>query len=380
MTKRFFINVFYISVIISALISCESKHSYTYVDEIESVYKSRDGGEFSDAQIEQIFSIIEKNPESLNQDMTEPSNITSDDGNLRAYTIERSNFGGNPTAGFEIHTLFQYRIGDKIGVTSFDEVFTDVKSISHLGNNKYLVIDEIAVYHQGDYCTMTAKVVEITNSGVVIDRHAFVDGKKKSEEIVVKWSEEDCEVDYIADGMKAHLGENEQLGDRMLYYNAVTKQLFVNNTVKTVNGNSHVSESYKRYDWDGSVFVNTTIMKPIEARSDDYYIRIEQLADGSCVYKCWNRGQKRGEPNLTIRGGQRLRLYDMMRYKYDEWFTDDCSTPDGEECVFENNGYSYKFTYSWPRISEGNVYGTLSVENPDGDEIFHKLLKIVAGR
>lgn len=370
-------NILAISLIFSVICGCSKSNHY--VELINQIIAERDGGgEFSDSQIERIFKVIEENPQTLDCDLSfvDPINITtSDDGNVRSYSIERCGFGGNPSAGYEIFNLIQYRIGNTVKVATFHDDFAVIKSITHLENNKYLVIDEIAISHQSSYVTMTAKVIVLKPQGVTIDRKAFIDGNETSAELTVSWEEDDMEGDYIADGMRANLDENEDLSDRMLYYNEFTEELFVNTTMLTINGHSHVATTYDRYKWENGAFHNITIAKPFEAYNEDYYIRIDQLPDGSCVYRCWNGGKKIGSPNLTIRGGQRAIDYGYSLCIYNEWTSYRDVTPTyGEEYIFENNGYSYRF---YDGRDGGHDGSRLTIHSPDGRYLYEKTFEII---
>lgn len=91
-----------------ALASCGQalkKQEQSFIQELNELLTMHQDGTYSDEVIQSIFDLIKNNPQSINYEFDkEFSDIriaTSEDGNVRAYNLERCGFHGNPSLGFE---------------------------------------------------------------------------------------------------------------------------------------------------------------------------------------------------------------------------------------------------------------------------------------
>lgn len=128
---------------------------------------------------------------------------------------------------------------------------------------------------------------------------------------------------------------------------------------------------YRQYCWNEQCFGLKKYDVPKEFCNKEYYIRIEQQSENSWTYKCWNGGEKHGEYDLIIKNGtKQFWPCDDSRNSYDEWWTDDESSPNGEEYIFLNNSYRYVFFDGW---SHGRQLEDLIVYDNKMNEIYSEI-------
>ena len=153
--------------------------------------------------------------------------------------------------------------------------------------------------------------------------------------------------------------------DSAFIYNRYRKELFV------IKGMPIAGKKlkYRQYNWNGEKFEIRKYDEPKEFENPNYFIRIEQPSENSWIYKCWNGGAKKGEPDLVIGSGtKQYWLYDNSLINYDEWWSDDESTPLGEKYTFINNGYRYEFYHGWSRDEQLEL---LYVYDPEENMIYY---------
>ena len=181
----------------------------------------------------------------------------------------------------------------------------------------------------------------------------FVDGDETSEHFEFSWT-----------NFGGDLELEEERGDSVFIYSTLRKELFV------LKGMPLKGEplKYRQYNWNKQRFELRGYDEPKEYYNKDYYIRIEQQSESTWTYKCWNGGKKHGEPDLVIKNGtKQYWLGDNDEISYDEWWTDDESSPLGEKYTFLNNGYRYVFFDGW---SHGRQLEDLIVYDNKEDEIY----------
>lgn len=366
----------FIGLFISWLILVGYSKRPNYGAQISKILEYKEGQhEFTDEQFEKVFILIEDNPETLDYDFSDelPMDVvTSDDGKVRAYIIERQNYGGNPSAGFETRTLIQYKVDNDINTTRLDEEFPIVKSITNLSGNYYLIIDWWGFIAQGEHNHNRARVYKIDKSRFKVCSDIFRNKERNENEIEKYWNDEDCLDDSrpnyyeLQDYFRNETNVDFDLG---IVYNKNSKDLYVPNLIYTPNQYKIMDGSFRRYFWNEHdlEFVDETIMAPREFRNGKFYIRIEQDNDGKCVYYCWDGGEKKGRPTLTIANGKREIWGDGWIYDYDKCVLLDESKPLGEKYTFENNGYKYQYMSGWLR---GRTYEDLEVYNPEGELVY----------
>lgn len=353
----------------------------SYEAQISNILVYEDGkSEYSNEQCDKAFKLIEDNPETLDYDFSDEvpmAVITSDDGKVRAYVIEKQNFGGYPSVGVETSTLIQYKAGNDIYTTRLDEDFPIVKSIAHLSDNLYLVIDRWGFIAECEHNHNRARVFEIDESEFKICSDIFRDDERNVDEIEIHWNDGD----YSDDSTPNYYELQEDLIDEVntdfdlgILYNGYLKDLYIPNTVFTPRQYEVMDGTFRCFGWNGKYFIDYTLMPPLEIMNKDYFIRIEQNLDGSCTYRCWNGGKKIGKPSLTIRNGRRQVWGVECICDYNKWISLDESSPLGEQYTFENNGYIYQYMTGWFR---GHTYNDLEVYNSKDDLIYSGQFKQV---
>ncbi|MGM9762884.1 MAG: hypothetical protein ACI3ZQ_02545 [Candidatus Cryptobacteroides sp.] len=318
-------------------------------------------GVYSDEQFEKVFKLIEDNPKTLDYDFSEADNIevtTSDDGNIRAYILERYGFGGNPSLGFETATLIQYRICGQIHTARFPETNCIITDMTHLSGDKYLFITFRGSVAQGEHNHNNARVYTIDAGGLTQNTKVFKTDGRLEDEVEVYWETFIEDLDYNA---------AETVSGKGILFNQADKTLYVSEPEIDSDSFVTLTERYRRFGWKNGVFKDVTLMEPFEVKNDKYYIRIEQNRDGSCIYRCWNGGVKQGKPDLTIRNGLRQFCTEESLVDYDKWISLDESTPLGEKYTFKNKGYEYVYLSGW---SKGRTYEDLKVYSPAGEMIY----------
>lgn len=353
-------------------ISCSRNHSYE--DQISRILVYDDEvGEYTDGQIEKVFKLIEDNPETLDYDFSEELPmivVTSDDGKVRAYVIEKYDFGGNPSAGFETSTLIQYKVGNEIYTTHLDEEFPIVKSIAHLSDNFYLIIDWWGFIAQGEHNHNRARVFKIDEWDLKMCSNIFRDNENNKNQIEIYWNDDD----FLDDSMPNYYELQEKLIDEAnadfdlgIVYNKNLKDLYIPNIIHTPHQYEIMDGTFSRFYWTGKYFIDATLMDPLERMNNDYFIRIEQESDGSCTYRCWNGGVIIGKPALTIRNGNRQVWGEYGIYDYNKWISLDESYILGETYSFENKGYRYIYRIGRDR---GYKIEDLEVYDPKGELVY----------
>ena len=75
---------------------------------------------------------------------------------------------------------------------------------------------------------------------------------------------------------------------------------------------------FRQYNWNKQRFEIKKYDEPKEYCNKEYYIRIEQYSENFWTYKCWNGGEKHGEPDLIIKNGiKQYWLYDGSFISYE---------------------------------------------------------------
>lgn len=360
---------------------CSNKEHFTR--QINSVLENKDRGMYTDEQFDAVFRIIENNPQTFeyyssteeespkkfeDEFVMDMNVVESDDKKVLAYILERSGFSGNPAFGYDTSTLLQYCIDGKIYTFRIPEDNSKIEEISSLSDGKYLFITFSGNVHNGEHFYNNARMYKLDSSGVQMVSNAFENNGNRVDEIEVYW--EGVEMD---ENLKEELMECEDCISA-IFYNSMDGNLYVGNTDAVPSEyNNHekyvfLNGTFDRYRWEENIFKNVTLMEPYEVRNEDYYIRIEQEADGNVVYRCWNGGEKIGKPDLVIRNGKRL-FWDEMPglTDYNKWVSLDAYSPIGEKYVFFNNGYEYHYNKGWHK---GHMYEELQVYTPDGDLIY----------
>ncbi len=350
--------------ITSFLISCEGNKNLqeqSYVQELNKILEwPPEDGFYSDEVMQSVFDYIRNNPQSLEYEFKdEPQCMriaTSDDGMVRAYSLERSGFGGNPSLGFDCKTMIQYRSGDDVFCKVFDDFNGYITSISQIDSNKYYLLETFqGCIAQGTFETYNFYVYKVENNKLVKVKECFVNRNANSDNL-----------ELSLDDYGGRLIYNDMLAieDSEFIFNKFKKELYVLKDLPKIGE----SLKYRQYCWNGQRFELKEYDEPKEYRNDEYFIRIEQQSENFWTYKCWNGGEKHGEPDLMIKHGiKQYWLYDNSLISYDEWWTDDASSPNGEKYTFFNNGYRYEYYDGW---SNGMQHEELFLYNPQDNLIY----------
>ena len=345
------------------LIGCSKNLSYE--DKISRILVYEEGmGEYTDEQFEKVFNLIESNPETFDYDFSELNIIkvvTSDDNNIKAYVLDRCGFGGNPNHDFDTSILIQYRSNNEIHSYRIPEDYRIITEIAHLDSLNYLIISFSGIIARGEHYNSEASVYKFTDGDPKQVPEIFEIGVKKLDSIKISWNGTACSSDEMVFSKIADEFYYDEFMKTGIIYNPLDKTLYIPNMIETSDKYSVLDGTINRYKWNGSKFEDVTIIEPYEIRNDDYYIRIEQMSNGDCVYKCWNGYNKVGKPNLTIYNGKREIWDELNYYDYNKWVSFDAYQPLGEVYTFMNNGYTYKYFTGWKR---GQDYENLEIYDP----------------
>ena len=338
--------------IVLVLASCRSnvnQQEQSFIQELNEMLDWPEGGDYSDEVMHSVFDFIKKNPQSLEYKFEEEIPhiriATSDDGNVRAYSVERYGFEGNPSLGFECKTMLQYRYGETVFCNEVENFNGYITQIRHVDANKFYLLEDFqGGISQGTHEFYSLSVYKIENNKLHKVKGAFVNGNNVFDNLEFSW-----------DDMGGHLEIDFEKEDSAFIYNIFQKELFV------IKGMPLVGEplKYRQYCWNNRCFELKKYDEPAEYCNDKYFIRIEQQGEDFWTYKCWNGGQKQGEPDLVIEKG--IKEYWTCGGSllfHDEWVTDDESTPLGDKYTFSNKGYRYEFYHGW---SKGAQLETLYV-------------------
>ncbi len=350
-----------LQIVILSLVTCGQNtklHERSFIQELNEMLVQSEDGTYSDEVMRSIFDFIEENPQSLDYEiiLKEYSNIriaTSEDGNVRAYNLERYGFGGNPSLGFECKTLLQYRSGENVYCYEVESFIGYITNIQHIDSNKYYLLEDYqGSVCQGEHDFFSLSVYKIENDKLNKVKGAFVNHNNVSDNLEFSW-----------DDLGGHLEMDYEKADSAFIYNRYRKELFV------IKGMPLAGKKlkYRQYNWNGEKFEILKFDETAEFENPKYFIRIEQQSEDAWIYKCWNGGIKKGEPDLVLSGTKQYWLYDTL-ILCDEWWTDDASTPLGNKYTFCNNGYRYEFYYGWNR---GKQHETLYVYDPDENMIYY---------
>lgn len=341
------------------LVSCgRNIQEQSFVQEVNEMLAWPEGGVYSDEVMQSVFDYIRNNPLSLDYEFEdEQSHIrvaTSDDGNVRAYNLERCGFAGNPSSGFECKTLLQYRSGEKIYCEEFDNFDGYVTRICHVDSNYYILEIYQGYLAQGTHEMYNLYVYKAENNKLHKMRGGFANRDGIIDNLALSW------FDY-----GGFIEIDSTFENSSFVYSRSRKELYV------LKGMPQVRKAlkYYQYNWNGQCFELRKYDEPLEYYNDKYFIRIEPQGDNSWTYKCWNDRVKHGEPALTIKGGtKQYWLYGSSFISYDEWVTDDSSTPLGEKYTFFNNGYRYEYFDGWSR---GERVELLYVYDPNENIVYY---------
>ena len=336
MNAHKFIQPIWLFFILVLFFSC-GQQERSFVQEVSKMLDWPENGFYSDEIIQSVFDCIRQNPQSLEYELKDgPHHMriaTSDDGMVRAYGLERSGFEGNPSLGFDCKTMIQYRSGEDVFCEVVDGFDGYITSISLIDSNNYYLLESFqGCVAQGIFETYNLYVYKVENKklykmkGCFANRNGIFDNLEQS-----------------LDDLGGQL-DLERLEDSVFIYNKFHKELYV---LKDAPQDGE-SLRYQQYCWNEQRFEFKKYDTPKEYRNNKYFIRIEQQSEDFWTYKCWNGGVKHGEPNLIIKSGtKQYWLYDNSLISYDEWFTDDESSPLGEKYIFCNNGFRYEYYDGW---------------------------------
>jgi hypothetical protein len=325
------------------LVSCgcdKSRQERTFTEELIKMLAWPEDGTYSDKAMQSAFDFIKENPQSLEYEFEEKlSHIriaTSEDGNVRAYSVERCGFGGNPSLGFECKTLLQYRSNGKVFCEEIENFNGYITRICHIDSDKYYLLEDYqGSIHQGTYETYNFYVYKIENNELRKVKGAFASKDSVSDNLELSWDDQGGSLTF-----------NEGINDSVFIYSRLRKELYVLKGMPLIDN----PLKYRQYNWNKRCFELQKYDEPVEFCNDKYFIRIEQQSEDDWTYKCWNGGQKQGKPDLVIeKGTKEYWLYDNTLISHDEWWTDDESSPLGEKYTFFNKGYRYEYYHGWSR-------------------------------
>ena len=342
MKAQNYIKFFWLFIVLF-LASCRpniNRQEQSFIQELNDMLDWPEGGTYSDEVMQSVFDFIKANPQSLEyvfeEEFPHIRIAISNDGNVRAYSLERYGFVGNPSLGFECKTMLQYRSGETVFCDEVEDFNGYISQILHVDSNKfYLLEDYQGSIHQGTYENFTFYVYKIENNKLSKVKGAFLSREGVSDNIALSW-----------DDLGGQFAVDEDKEYSAFIYNKFRKELYV------LKGIPLAGESlkYLQYCWNKWRFELKKDDEPAEYRNDKYFIRIEQQGEDFWTYKCWNGGQKQGKPDLVIeKGTKEYWLYDNTLISHDEWWTDDESSPLGEKYTFFNNGYRYEYYHGWSR-------------------------------
>ena len=326
-----------------SFISCgqnNNQREQTFVQELNKMLAWPEAGVYSDEVMDSVFDFIIRNPQSLEYEFKEDipyvKIVTSGDGNMRAYSLERNGFGGNPSLGFSCRTLLQYRSRESVFCQEAKDFNGFITHIHHIDSNKfYLLKDWQGCISQGVHEHNTLYVYEIDNNTLHKVQGAFVNKENVSNQLEFSWDDFGgyVEIDYDKE-------------DSLVVYSIFKKELYVIKGMPLMNK----ALKYRQYNWDGRCFALIKYDEPAEYYNEKFFIRIEQNSENSWTYKCWNGDTKSGNPSLVITSGtKQYWTYSNNYISYDEWATDDESSPLGEKYIFFNNDYRYEYSHGWMR-------------------------------
>ena len=335
------------------LISCgqnTSLREHIFIEELNQKLEWPEGGSYSDELMNSVFDFITRNPNSLDYKFNEATPhvkiATSNDGNVRAYSLEKYGFEGNPSLGFSCRTLLQYRSRESVFYQEVKNFNGFITHIHHIDSNKFYLLKEWqGRINQGTYEHNTLHVYEIDNNKLHKVQGAFVNKKNVSNQLEFSWND-----------FGGYVVIDDDKEDSLVVYSISKKELYVIKGAPLMNK----ALKYRQYHWTGRCFEPNKYDEPVEYSNEKFFIRIEQNSENSWTYKCWNGDTKNGEPDLVITSGtKQYWTYSNNYISYDEWATDDDSSPLGEIYTFFNNGYRYEYSHGWMRgesIDELYVY------------------------
>ena len=313
-----------------------------------------------DEVIDPVFDLIKRIPQSLEyefefeEEIPYVNIVTSNDGNIRAYNIDRCGFGGNPSRGFDCRTMLQYRLGDSVFCKEIDFSNGIIQNIWHVDSNKYYLLEYWQGYmHQGVRETHTLYLCKIENDKHYKVRGAFSNGNNVSDHIKLYW--DDWGGEFFIDYEK----ENS-----VFVYNSLKKELYV---LKGMPVKGTVLK-YRPYCWNKQCFELKKCHKTIEYCDDNYFVQIEQQDENFWTYRCWNNGQKHGEPSLIINHGiKQCWTNNQTLISFDELSAYDESSLQGEKYTFFNDGYRYEYERHW---DDDRLFHALHVYSPNEELIY----------
>lgn len=338
--------IYIISVCLFVVLSLGScgrvskQQEQSFCQELDRMLVWPQDGNYSDEIMQSVFEFIKSNPQSIDYEFEEERShiciATSEDGNVRAYNLERCGFEGNPSLGLECKTLLQYRSGGWVFYDEYEKFNGYVTNIHHIDSNKYYLFEDYqGRLCQGEHDFYSLSVYKIANNKLNKMSGSFVNRNNVSDILEFSW-----------DDWGGHLEMDYEKADSAFIYDRYFKELFV---IKGLPLAGKVLK-YRQYCWNGERFEILKFDEPEEFENPRFFIRIEQQSENSWTYKCWNGGAKKGEPDLVITSGiKQYWLYDNSLIDYDEWWTDDESTPLGDKYTFVNKGYRYEFYHGWSR-------------------------------
>ena len=174
-----------------SFISCgqnNNQQEQTFVQELNKMLAWPEDGMYSDEVMNSVFDFIIRNPQSLeyefNEEIPHVKIATSEDGYMRAYSLDRYGFEGNPSWGFSCRTLLQYRLRESVFYQEVKNFNGFITHIHHVDSNKfYLLKDWQGSINQGTHEHNTLYVYKIDNNKLHKVQGAFVNKENVSNQL-----------------------------------------------------------------------------------------------------------------------------------------------------------------------------------------------------
>ncbi len=364
----------YVFIVMFIIASCKrqsdderfSSHLGDIVEDMECQMED------DDRIVEKVLKLVTDNPESLNYSLwnweTEEymyqrriKIATSDDGNVRVYSIdnvvpsENRSFGPNGT------WIIQYRVEGIVYVSVWEgkrSFVRDVFSIKGLDTTYYLFVDHSSYIRQGEFLDETITAYSINPyTNKFQEEKLFKTTKKLLSSIDISWIDCDYTVENPVYSEQHHI---------YCYEDEMYIPLITNRGIMT--------EGYLLYSWNGKVFEYKGIDVIAEFKANEFTIRIEVLPNGSYKYSSWgNNKSTQQSPDLILYNGKLECWGETGRCDCNAVYENGVSSLLGREYTFKNNEYSYRFEYGWWKGHFREYFTIFKGE----EEIFSTKVKII---